>query len=81
MGSNESFPSGKAPGPDGFANYFYKMFNQPLKNIPGMFDYFTLPTFFEVPLWALKLNFINDVEMVKSRKLCFLRTYIFHKKC
>lgn len=55
MGGNESFPSGKDPIPDGFANEFYKMFNQPLKNIPDMFDYFKLPTFLELPLWVLKL--------------------------
>lgn len=78
MGGNESFPSGKDPGPDGFANEFYKMFNQPLKNISDMFDYFKLPTFLELPLWVLKLIFIKCQEMLKFRNLCFLRTYIFH---
>lgn len=79
MGGNESFPSGKDPGPDGFANESYKMFNQPLKNIPDMFDYFKLPTFLELPLWVLKLIFINCQEMLKFRNLCFLRTYIFQQ--
>lgn len=78
IGGNESFPSGKDPGPDGFANEFYKMFNQPLKNISDMFDYFKLPTFLELPLWVLKLIFINCQEMLKSR-IHFLRTPFFHK--
>ena len=78
MGGNESFPSGKDPGPDGFANEFYKMFNQPLKNISDMFDYFKLPTFLELLLWVLKLIFINWQETLKSR-IHFLRTYLFHK--
>lgn len=55
MGGNESFPSGKYPSPDVFANEFYKMFNQPLKSIRDMLDYFKLPTFYELPLWVLKL--------------------------
>lgn len=55
LGSHESFPSGKDSSPDGFANEFYKMFNQPLKNIPDVFDYFKLSTFFEQLLWVLKL--------------------------
>jgi hypothetical protein len=70
MSSSESFPSGKDPSPDGFANEFYKMFNQPLKNIPDMFDYFKLPTFLELLLWVLKLIFINCQEMLKSRNAC-----------
>lgn len=67
MGGNESFPSGKDPGPDGFSNEFYKMFNQPLKTIPDMFDCFKLPTFLEPSLWVLKLIFIHCQEMLKYR--------------
>jgi len=52
--SNECFPSGEAPGPDGFANEFYKMFNQPLKAVSDRFDYFKLPT-----IWNYQSEFSN----------------------
>lgn len=79
MSCNENFPSGKDPGPDGFANEFYKMFNQPLKNILDMFDYFKSPTFLKLPLWVLKLILINCQKQLKFRYVCFLRTHIFQR--
>ena len=52
--SNESFPSGKHLGPDGFVNESYKMFNQPLKTVSDRLDYFKLPT-----IWNYHSEFSN----------------------
>lgn len=52
--SDECFPSGEDLGPDGFANEFYQMFNQPLKTVSDRFHYFKLLT-----IWNYHSEFSN----------------------